>query len=59
MKGFNILSHLKRIVFILLFSMLTFQLAFAQYNMEYLNRGIVAVSTGGSNVFISWRWLGT
>ncbi|WP_299252190.1 T9SS type A sorting domain-containing protein [uncultured Cytophaga sp.] len=39
--------------------MLTFQLAFAQYNMEYLNRGIVAVSTGGSNVFISWRWLGT
>lgn len=27
--------------------------------MENLNRGIVAVSLGGSKVFIGWRWLGT
>jgi hypothetical protein len=30
----------------------------AQYQMENLNRGIVAVRNGTSN-FVSWRWLGT
>jgi hypothetical protein len=30
----------------------------AQYQMENLNRGIVAVRNGSSN-FVSWRWLGT
>lgn len=30
----------------------------AQYDMEYLNRGVVAVSLGGSQVFVSWRWMG-
>lgn len=30
----------------------------AQYQMEKLDRGIVAVRTGANN-FISWRWLGT
>ena len=32
--------------------------SFAQYQMENLNRGIVAVRNGTSN-FVSWRWLGT
>lgn len=30
-----------------------------QYQMENLNRGIVAVSTSDTSVFISWRMLGT
>jgi len=33
-------------------------LCFGQYQMEYLNRGVVAVRTGNNN-FVSWRWLGT
>lgn len=32
--------------------------ASAQYQMEKLDRGVVAVRTGTNN-FISWRWLGT
>ena len=32
--------------------------SYAQYQMENLTRGIVAVRNGTSN-FISWRWLGT
>ncbi len=31
----------------------------AQRQMEALDRGLVAVSTGGSKVFLSWRLLGT
>lgn len=31
---------------------------YAQYEMEHLNRGVVAVRTGNNN-FVSWRWLGT
>jgi rhamnogalacturonan endolyase len=30
----------------------------AQYQMENLNRGVVAVPNGSNN-FVSWRWLGT
>jgi hypothetical protein len=30
----------------------------AQYQMEKLDRGVVAVRTGSNN-FVSWRWLGT
>ena len=30
----------------------------AQYQMEKLDRGVVAVRTGNNN-FVSWRWLGT
>lgn len=33
-------------------------IAYSQYQVEKLNRGIVAVRTGTNN-FISWRWLGT
>ena len=32
--------------------------AFAQRQMEYLNRGVVAVPDGG-NIFVSWRLLVT
>lgn len=49
----------KKIVFVLLLLGLSFQNSIAQYQMEQLNRGIVAVSMGGTKVFISWRWLGT
>lgn len=31
----------------------------AQRQMEALDRGLVAVSTGGTNIFLSWRLLGT
>jgi len=31
----------------------------AQRQMEYLNRGVVAVRSGASQVYISWRMLGT
>lgn len=33
-------------------------LSYGQYQMEYVNRGVVAVRTGNNN-FVSWRWLGT
>lgn len=33
--------------------------AFAARKLENLDRGLVAVHTGGSNVFVSWRLLGT
>ncbi|SFX50312.1 rhamnogalacturonan lyase family protein [Cytophaga hutchinsonii] len=59
MKEFYILSTLKRIIFIIFLSGITFQHTFAQYQMEQLNRGVVAVSMGGTKVFVSWRWLGT
>jgi len=47
-----------KIIFSLLFFMGLFLHGYAQYQMEYLNRGVVAVSQGGSKVFVSWRWLG-
>lgn len=31
---------------------------YAQYQMEQLDRGVVAVSRDDGSVFISWRWLG-
>ena len=31
----------------------------AQYNMEYLTRGVHAVKNGNEGVFVSWRLLGT
>ena len=33
--------------------------AVAQRQMEYLDRGLVAVNQGGGKVFLSWRMLGT
>src|SRR5215475_1786089 len=33
--------------------------AFAQYQMEDLSRGVVAVRTGGAQAYVGWRLLGT
>jgi len=44
------------VVLIAIFCCLT---AFAQRQMEYLNRGVVAVPDGKGNIFISWRLLVT
>ncbi len=35
-----------------------FSHSFAQRQLESLDRGLVAVSTGGSNVYLSWRLMG-
>jgi rhamnogalacturonan endolyase len=43
------------ILVLLLFS--NFQLSYSQYQMEDLDRGIVAVKTSETSVFISWRLL--
>jgi len=43
----------------LLLTLSSFCPALAQHQMENLGRGLVAVSTGGANVFLSWRMLGT
>ena len=32
---------------------------FAQRQMEYLNRGVIAVNQGAGRVYVSWRMLGT
>ena len=34
-------------------------MTFAQRQMEYLNRGIVAMPDGKGNIFVSWRLLAT
>jgi len=34
-------------------------LSMAARNMEWLDRGLTAVNTGGTNVYLSWRLLGT
>ncbi|HEX7902408.1 MAG TPA: rhamnogalacturonan lyase [Chitinophagaceae bacterium] len=34
-------------------------LSHAQYNMEYLTRGIYALNAGNGKIFVSWRLLGT
>ncbi|HTH31773.1 MAG TPA: hypothetical protein VL946_10555, partial [Lacibacter sp.] len=44
------------LVLIVFFSMLSVQ---AQYQMEYLTRGVHAVPAGNGKVFVSWRLLGT
>ncbi|MBO9701130.1 MAG: carbohydrate-binding protein [Sporocytophaga sp.] len=49
----------RKVIFLLLLLMAHFQFGYAQYQMENLNRGVVAISQGGSKVFVSWRWLGT
>jgi rhamnogalacturonan endolyase len=47
---------------LVLFSLLTLFVAFssiAQRQMEYLNRGMVAVHQGNDSVYVGWRMLGT
>lgn len=47
---------MKRIITLLGIALST-SLCFGQYQMEYVNRGVVSVRTGNNN-FVSWRWLG-
>jgi rhamnogalacturonan endolyase len=47
-----------KVLIITIFALISFSQVFAQRQMELLDRGLVAVSTGGSNVFLSWRLLG-
>lgn len=47
-----------RISILTIIVMVSLSQIFAQRQMESLDRGLVAVSTGGSNVFLSWRLLG-
>lgn len=42
-----------------IFLLLNLAQATAQRQMEYLDRGVVAVQTGGDSVFVSWRLPGT
>ncbi|MGB3008523.1 MAG: hypothetical protein WBC06_18550, partial [Chitinophagaceae bacterium] len=48
----------KNILFFALFVLIVHS-AYAQYQMEYLTRGVYAVSNGNGKVFVSWRLLGT
>ncbi len=47
------------VFFTLLFFLCVNGTAFAQRQMEYLNRGVVAVPDGKGNIFVSWRLLVT
>jgi hypothetical protein len=53
----NVIRYFKYITLAFCVSAFTLP-TFAQRQMEALDRGLVAVSTGGSNVFISWRLFG-
>ncbi|GAB6011494.1 rhamnogalacturonan lyase family protein [Viscerimonas tarda] len=44
------------LLFLVLFSM---QSAYAQRQMEHLDRGVVAINKGGNQLFISWRLFAT
>lgn len=46
------------LIYLWVLLMLTSNSLQAQYQMEKLDRGVVAIRTGSNN-FISWRWLGT
>ncbi len=48
-------KKLRYTLFVMLFTLS----AFAQRQMEYLNRGVVAVPDGKGNIFVSWRLLVT
>lgn len=56
MKNTQLASYSKILLFIL-FLVCSFS-SFSQRKMENINRGLVAISTGGSNVYLSWRLLG-
>jgi rhamnogalacturonan endolyase len=50
---------MKKRLFVVLIAFLCGFTALAQRQMEYLNRGIVAVPDGKGNIFVSWRLLVT
>jgi rhamnogalacturonan endolyase len=53
------MNESKTIFLIGIFLFLNLTQAPAQRQMEYLNRGLVAVHTNGDSVLVSWRLLGT
>ncbi|NLD91611.1 MAG: hypothetical protein GX639_02970, partial [Fibrobacter sp.] len=56
-REINMAPHVIYFFVTLLFSSFFFN-TFSQRQMESLDRGLVAVSTGGNNVFLSWRMFG-
>jgi rhamnogalacturonan endolyase len=54
--GFHLI---RRKISLLLVFLLTSVALSAQYQMEYLGRGVVAVRTSSSQVYVGWRLLGT
>ncbi len=59
MRNFTFFSVQKPIIFLILLFIIPQYYSSAQYQLEKLDRGVVAVSLGGTKVFVSWRWLGT
>ena len=52
-------KNYRNIIFFIFLLISSAYSALAQYQLEKLDRGVVAVSMGSSKVFVSWRWLGT
>jgi rhamnogalacturonan endolyase len=52
------MRHVLKFPLFLTFLLMSIALS-AQYQMEYLGRGVVAVRTSSSQVYIGWRMLGT
>lgn len=48
-----------RVVFLFAFMALQTGVVYGQFQMENINRGVVAVRTGSSQVYIGWRMFGT
>ncbi|MGN6645242.1 MAG: rhamnogalacturonan lyase [Cytophaga sp.] len=59
MKEYFTLFYIKLIIFSMVLLGITIPESYSQYQLEKLDRGVVAVSMGGTKVFVSWRWLGT
>ena len=51
------MKHTKSIILLLIISICS--AANAQRQMEYLNRGVIAMRTGTNSAYLSWRLLGT
>ncbi len=47
------------LISIFVFAACVISSAHAQRQMEYLNRGVVAINQGDGNIFVSWRMFGT
>ena len=48
-----------KLAFLIVLFVISMSSIHAQRQMEYLNRGVVAVPDGQGNIFISWRLLVT
>lgn len=50
---------IKQKLFVIVILIVALSTAHAQYQMEYLTRGVYAINQGNGKVFVSWRLLGT